>query len=279
MKEYGGRQMIKKEYIIAMWVIAMIAVPFNVGADVISVEAARTGQLIPNEDTPVFMQSQNITAYIGKNVHEITEYTLKNPSDSTLNLTLLLPFSGDQEDINDFPRPEDIVLWVRGIQTDFTWTTFTWDNPLDRTSYYWDDQVFNAILFDVQFEPYEAVVILAEYNRSYVRETKTDWIYEYLTMTGMLWNHSIEYAKFELYIDDEVKNYGVKGMNNYSVEETDNSTHITKVFHDWVPSRNIQVWIMNDHSPINPFFYEVTLPILIILGIIMLLVLIIIIKR
>jgi hypothetical protein len=267
---------LNKNGITLLLFIAIIIISYSVSADVVEVELTTTGQIVPKEESPIYMQSQNITAYLNEKVHEITEYTLKNPTNSTINTTSLLPFSVDRAYVIEVPKPRNLILTINGIETDYDWTIFEWEN-----------QEFDAIIFYLSFEPFEQIIVIAEYDRYWSKSNA--WEYEYLTLTGTLWNHPIEYAKFEYFIPDDVSSYRIKGMDNYQVGRGENNTHIIKEFYNWIPNENIKIEISNprDYKPpsaLNPFgsrsdnsfMLSFLLPIVIVIGIFLAIIILII---
>jgi hypothetical protein len=247
------------KYTFALFLLISLVFQINVAGDDIAVEITQTGQIVPNYNTSIYMKSQNITVHLSKIVHEKTEYTLKNPTNSSQNMTSLLPFSGDRDDranYRDFPKPYNLILNVDGIDTNYNWTTFEWSS-----------QLFDAIIFNVSFDPHEEISIIAEYDRSY-KGTSSGWRFEYLTMTGTLWNHSIGYAMFEFYIDNDMEKYTVAGMDGYNVSLEGNTTIVSKIYYDWTPTENIRIFIEHERSSYNPFFWNYTFPFLVVVAIV-----------
>ena len=170
-------------------------------------------------------------------------------------MKLLLPFAGDRDPramYRDFPKPENLTLTVNDFQVSFQWTTFSWNN-----------QDLNAIIFNVSFEAYEELSVVAKYNRTF-KSRERDWSFEYLTMTGIIWNHPIEYARFEFNVSNEFEGYIVSGMQNYTTSIGKNNTTLAKEYYDWIPNYNIRIDVKNHHSRDNPFFWQIIFPVIII---------------
>ena len=84
-----------------------------VSGDVTPVEEITSGYIFPKDNTNVYMKSQDIYAELYEDqgyAKERTEYTLKNDFNSTTNLIIGLPFSGDRT--VGYPFPENLIITV-----------------------------------------------------------------------------------------------------------------------------------------------------------------------
>ena len=207
--------------------------------DVISVEERETIPLIPTVDGPVHMVSQNITAFLNGTFHEIAEYTLYNPTNDTINMILLLPFSNNEGwgATDEKGQPKNLTLSVNGnIITDFSWTKIELEEIAES------NPIFSAFIFNTTIKPFDQVIIKAEYDRKYF-ETQENIVYTYLTMSGRYWNHPIKYAKFKIHVSDQNQIHKVIGVPGYEKIEAEETTILVKEFNNWTPEENIEIFL------------------------------------
>ena len=245
----------KKLGIVSIYLMLLLCSIGGANGDVISVRERETGSLIPDSDSPVYMVSQNITASLNETFHEVAEYTLYNPTNDSINLIMLLPFSNeDGWGATEKGQPKNLSLSVdENPITDFSWTRIELEEIAESGS------IFSALVFNTTIKPFDHVVIKAEYDRKYF-ETQENLVYTYLTMSGKYWNHPIEYARFEIYISNQNQIHKVVGMPMRGKIETEEYTILVQEFNNWTPNENIKIFLNYHYSggandPIAPLYW------------------------
>ena len=245
----------KKLGIVSIYLMLLLCSIGGANGDVISVRERETGSLIPDSDSPVYMVSQNITASLNETFHEVAEYTLYNPTNDSINLIMLLPFSNeDGWEATERGQPKNLSLSVdENPITDFRWTHIELEEIAESGS------IFSALVFNTTIKPFDHVVIKAEYDRKYF-ETQENLVYTYLTMSGKYWNHPIEYARFEIYISNQNQIHKVVGMPMRGKIETEEYTILVQEFNNWTPNENIKIFLNYHYSggandPIAPLYW------------------------
>ena len=229
--------------IVTIALLLLLCSIWSANGDVISVRERETGSLIPDSDSPVYMVSQNITASLNGTFHEVAEYTLHNPTNDSINLVMLLPFSNEDEwGATEKGQPKNLTLSVDGNPiTDFSWTRIELEEIAESGS------IFSALAFNTTIKPFDRIVIEAEYDRKYF-ETRENIVYTYLTMSGKYWNHPIEYARFEIYISNQNQIHKVVGMPGRGKLETEEYTILIQEFNNWTPNENIKIFLNHHYS-------------------------------
>lgn len=244
-KGIGCVRVIKMEKlgIVSIALLLLLCYMGDANGDVISVRERETGSLIPDSDSPVYMVSQNIAASLNETFHEVAEYTLYNPTNDSINLVMLLPFSNEDEwGATEKGQPKNLTLNVDGNPvTDFSWTRIELEEIAGSGS------IFSALVFNTTIKPLDQVVIEAEYDRKYF-ETRENLVYTYLTMSGKYWNHPIEYARFEIYVSNQNQIHKVIGMPGRGKIETEEYTILIKEFNNWTPNENIKIFLNHHYS-------------------------------
>jgi len=245
----------KKLGIVSIALLLLLCSIGGANGDVISVRERETGSLIPDSDSPVYMVSQNITASLNETFHEVAEYTLYNPTNDSINLIMLLPFSNeDGWEATERGQPKNLTLSVdENPITDFSWTRIELEEIAESGS------IFSALVFNTTIKPFDHVVIKAEYDRKYF-ETRENLVYTYLTMSGKYWNHPIEYARFDICISNRNQIHKVVGMSMRGKIETEEYTILVQEFNNWTPNENIKIFLNYHYSggandPIAPLYW------------------------
>ncbi len=185
------------------------------------------------------MKSEAIYASISNTVVERAEYLCKNSENSSLNLTISLPFDG-------FTLPTNISLSINGVAETYNWSTLNYTTPSGYNI------IRPTIIFNITFGPYEEKTIIANYSRFFIIDVDL-FSYGYLTDTSHFWNHCIEYASFNFIIDISIGMISVFGLDGYSSSLHGRQLHISKEFYNWTPETNIAINFDTRIPPIPGF--------------------------
>lgn len=181
------------------------------------------GGLTPVESPHVRFVSENITVRLETQYAFIdAEYTFSNNGNTSLNDSIFLPFS------NLNPYINDLVIIGKNESIPFTWSRY--DLSFTEDTLY---HTYKGAIFSLSFDPGEFISIRATYYRPYLNNeyynyADTDYgqflmehpfdnfdsalgmipgyysMYVYLSRTGSLWDHPIEYAKFTFFVNESL---------------------------------------------------------------------------
>ncbi len=220
--------------VICVLFIVLLLFAGSVQGNTCPVAYSETGSAIPlYENTSIYLKSENITTKIhAKHIYERTEYVLKNCANSTVNQKLLLPF---YKLSHETAIPQSVNFTVDNKSYDYNWTDFYWKDTIsNRTNKY------VCVGYELVFLPYEEKTVCAEYTLDYYKNEGRNE-YGYLTLTGTLWNHSIEYANFTYYISKDLKDIQITGLEGYIEISEGEYKVIHKDFYNWTPEENIKI--------------------------------------
>ncbi len=220
----------RKEVFFVLFIIfwgGYLIIPL-VNTNPISIDLFSSGQITPMDGGEIYFRSEEVSISISDEVVVNTKYFLKNSEESSVNITVALPFSG---------APRNLSLFIQGIQPEYVWTELS----INYTSGY--NYTYPAIAFNLSFTPNQEIMIEANYKRGYSQYSDLK-CYSYITQTGRYWGRPIEYAVFELRIDLSLINVlEVNGFENHTstIDYLNHEIVLFKEFYNWIPIQNIAI--------------------------------------
>lgn len=160
---------------------------------------------------------------------EHAEYLLKNLDNSSINMTIALPFGEYSPNL-----PEDLTLKVNGTLTAYSWIIDPYLNISGNRIY------CDAIIFNVSFIPFEEKLIIINYSRTLLIN-KVGASYTYITETACYWNGTIEYARFDYTLDKRLGEIYIFGLDSYSSYSDGDYLVVSKEFVNWTPADDILI--------------------------------------
>ena len=231
-------------------------------------EASPTPYNSRNYNNSVYFSKENIIfTFDSSNVYVEAYYTFKNSGIDPINLSILLPF---------YNNPENLKIVEEVIQINYGWE----DIKLSHLDLY--PASFKAAKFSLDFSGEEEKTIKVTYHREYMISKggfsgEKYYSYIYIVGTARAWNQPIGYANFTFRIPKTICHEHNFDSYRYSSFYT-TKTHYTVsiVYFSWTPSNDELgiSWSTNNLLD-NPLFYLMLLiigiPVSIFIGIIMIL--------
>jgi hypothetical protein len=201
---------------------------------------------VPKTENALYLKSEEIFFEIDRYVSVRGNYTIRNPTNESLNQTIGYPFYEHQVNTHWKNIYFDILgLTVNGSNTDISY----------RSNY----EIYGpTIIFNISVQPNSEQNISIEYITSYEFINSTFCQLTYITTSAMAWNHSIDHAHFEF----KFKNITITGNpSGGDIVYTEKDYVITEIERmNWTPDKNINVaWtttieldLEKDHEELVP---------------------------
>ncbi|MHA1946434.1 MAG: hypothetical protein ACXACP_08220 [Candidatus Hodarchaeales archaeon] len=145
----------------------------------------------------IFFESEHIYVIFDETEAKIeAEYSFKNPSDTSNNLSILIPFKY---------VPEISIILLDGKIINYEWRNLTNEYSTRPYDLYWFKSSY-FIRLNLDFNASETKILKMNYSSNYTRgshpHTDAYDYYQYEHFVGPLrfWNHSLETAEYEFMV-------------------------------------------------------------------------------
>jgi hypothetical protein len=157
-----------------------------------------TSPVSRNNSSVIFKQEVINVTFDSTKANFTAFYTFKNIGSIVQELGILLPFVN----YGSSTRPKNVLLHLNKSEIDYIWQDVNnvWE---------YGEETYQAITFNLSFNPNEEKVIKIEYYRDYmiydsVYNNKAHYHFRYLVGTVRNWNHPIDSAYFEFWIPKHI---------------------------------------------------------------------------
>ncbi len=212
--------------------IFILPLPYSVLANPIPVQPIIVddgSNPMPVSETPLFLKSEAVTFEMGSVAVITGEYTISNPTNFTINQTIIFPFF-EHEGYGD-ERYGHYGIEVWHVYSNGSYLPFEYQEPNDNHN--------RAISFNITVYPYEDLNFTIKFESVYARSSSNECRLTYITTTARAWNHSIEHAFFQF----RFKNTSIVGepMGGDNVTITDSHVITTIERYNWTVQENITI--------------------------------------
>jgi len=182
----------------------------NGGCNPISVDDGNSMNPFPYEVTNVYMKSELIQVTFSKLARVRAAYTFHHEGNASTIITIVLPFWSKPANINlECDDGNDIDFTNGDFRPPILEDEISDDNRLYVGGREVEITRLDSICFNVSFLPDEMKTIYVNYSREYEMydfpmNEKIHYSFIYIISTACYWNHSIDHAKFEFFIPDEI---------------------------------------------------------------------------
>jgi len=243
LKLIGEIMRLKRVNIIIFLILILFSILFtqNLNANPLPskiVEVEEGGNVIPDSETPVILKSEEILFQINGEVLITANFTLYNPTNSTIYQLIIFPFNSYRYEIGTQFEAGHFSYSIINLSLNQNGSRI----PYMNTSY--DDN--RAISFKISIPPYDEKTIHLKYKTKYGLLDDDTCILKYTTTTGKAWNQSIGYAYFKF-----IFNISCNGIPSGGDEVIMGRGHIITTIekHNWNPSEDISIiWIHYDYE-------------------------------
>jgi len=228
MKKDGANMNIKTNILVLFFIVFIICFSGCIGENKANIVGSPT--IDENEETDIQLFSENITIsiYSPNNIYLKGEYVSKNPTNKTINQSVVFNFSPSIP--YDFKRTE-----LNGNYIDFYAKSGEYYTYKDGTRY-------KTAIVNVTFLPYESNIFSVYHN---LESTEDDSAFEdvfslaYINKDGNRWNGSIKYANFTIILDSDL--YDTLEINGNATTSVEKEIIVKKIYTNWKPDININI--------------------------------------
>jgi len=191
----------------------------------------------PDSETPLFLRSEEVVFNINENVLVTGNFSIYNPTNSTINQTVIFPFNTYRTIAYDSPGyyPFKIIeLSING------------SNLIYKHEYYNGKP---AIVFNITVLIDQESVIFLKYYTTYGFKTRNECMLSFITTTAKEWGHPIENAYFKFIFNNSLILSQPKGGDSIYMDDTNLVTVIER--NNWTPTEDITItWASNNDNDI-----------------------------
>ncbi|MCK5774181.1 MAG: hypothetical protein KAH57_10375, partial [Thermoplasmata archaeon] len=135
--------------------------------------------------------------------------------------------------------PWNLELYCNGNVSDYTWS---WVNhvPLPSKRFFDENEIWSlkSIIFSLAVPAKNESIVQVDYNCDYSRHHSYSqnvelFRFKYIVSTGRYWNHSIDRARFEYTLHEDLYSYG--GEEEWNVSQINDEIIFTRTYYDWIP--------------------------------------------
>jgi len=248
--------------IIVVILIPLIFNPLIASANMGPIYVSDSGSIISAEDAiGVYMRSESVEfnfshryirhAFVWSyGVGVQANYWLKNENDYDVTIEVGLPFKY-------YPNtyiPDDVVIKRMYSEVSYAWRDVT-------LTYNYTNFTYRCAIINVTIPMNNTILVSAHYNDTLDLSHYGNFEYEYISITGQYWNHSIDHASFHFIFNDGIcdkKPYSPHFDMQY--HDYGDTCKANVIFKNWTPDHNIEIQFTPQQSPIVE--YNISSPVL-----------------